>query len=406
MSSLGIGVRRSELRAVLVHRGRVAGSEHVVVSSGESWADGLHRLLALVPLRGRRWTRTTVAIGLAHSQVRRIDGLPPTRHSSLLTRVVRESAASFFPRAGSRTLVSDVVVRADGSHWAAAVDADLVDQLGASLRAHGLTRVTIIPAIIALAARSDPGQRRFAEDGVAIEALVAEGGTVGHVRRLTDAVDSPTSGSAPVDLGEEFAVAFAAATAGSVREFTWQPEPDLRQARAATRLRLIGAGALCAATAAAAVVAPGIRAQRTVTAVSFELARSGTAQAEAARAQGELARVSARLDIIKKFSSTRGQMTLLLGAIAQTIPESTAIVTLHVDTLEGSFVALTSHAADLLPRLADADPVVNARIVGSVTRETIGAARLERASVRFRRPRATAAASTAATTSQRRGPRP
>jgi hypothetical protein len=65
----------------------------------------------------------------------------------------------------------------------------------------------------------------------------------------------------------------------------------------------------------------------------------------------------------------------------------TAMLTFHVDSVEGAFTAIAPHVADVLPELANAREIVEPRIVGSVTREVLGGVHVERASFRFRRLR-------------------
>jgi len=83
----------------------------------------------------------------------------------------------------------------------------------------------------------------------------------------------------------------------------------------------------------------------------------------------------------------RGRITLLLGAFSRVLPESTAIVELRIDSTGGSFTALSPHAADILPQLAGIDGATSARIAGTITRENVAGAQLERATFRFERPR-------------------
>ena len=60
---------------------------------------------------------------------------------------------------------------------------------------------------------------------------------------------------------------------------------------------------------------------------------------------------------------------------------------LLVALFAASFVAIAPHVADVLPELVSVEEVSGPRIVGSVTREVIGGARVERAAFRFRRAR-------------------
>jgi hypothetical protein len=135
----------------------------------------------------------------------------------------------------------------------------------------------------------------------------------------------------------------------------------------------------------AAIVAPGARAARIVSDSAGEMRTLRASQTEVARTQGELRRIAATLDRVERFREQRGRTTLLLGAISQALPESTALVTLRLDSLEGNLVALTPRAADILPQLMGVKEMMSPRIVGSLTKEAIGGVQLERATVRFKR---------------------
>jgi hypothetical protein len=134
-------------------------------------------------------------------------------------------------------------------------------------------------------------------------------------------------------------------------------------------------------------LAAGFRATLLMRQRSPELEQLRAVHRETARAESELRRVSSLIDGVSRFRSARGGITLLLGDIARILPESTAMVTLRLDTLEGHFVALTTRAADVVPGLLTLDRSVAARMVGSVTMEVVNNVRLQRATFRFRRSR-------------------
>jgi hypothetical protein len=79
-------------------------------------------------------------------------------------------------------------------------------------------------------------------------------------------------------------------------------------------------------------------------------------------------------------------MTSLLADVSETLPESTALAALHVDSAEGRFVAIAPSVVEVLPALGSVTRAIDPRITGSVTRENVGGVWLERATLRFRRP--------------------
>ncbi|HEX3865446.1 MAG TPA: hypothetical protein VHV78_01795 [Gemmatimonadaceae bacterium] len=338
--------------------------------------------------------------------MKRLDGLPSTRQTKLLSRVLRENASAFFLQQGPRLYTSDVDRRADGSAWAAAFDAGVADDVVAALRKRGLTRVVLVPSVSARFAATPEGAHRYEEDGIAVDVQTTRDHHIASIRRLaafgaSTQRASPTPPTPPtpptlatrahaVDerlsaIGSEYATALAAAVVHPPRAAAWRAESNPREQRVAQRIRLGLSAATFVACAAAALIAPGVRAHRIASSAGGELAQRQASRRQAVELEASLARVSGELERINRFESKRGRMTELLGALAQAIPESTAMVTLRVDSVEASFVAVAPHAADILPELSSADGVYNPRIAGSVIRETQGGTRLERATVRFQR---------------------
>jgi hypothetical protein len=129
-----------------------------------------------------------------------------------------------------------------------------------------------------------------------------------------------------------------------------------------------------------------MRARKFARAAEISLGRSRTLAIELAQSESELRRVTEILNRIESFRLEREKVTRVLGDVAQAIPDSTAILTFHVDSVEGAFTAIAPHVADVLPELADVRDVIAPRIVGPVIREILGGVHVERASFRFRRP--------------------
>ena len=134
MRRVGILVSSDAVRALVLRSGRVTWHAHSEIGEKERVGTVLERVLLKLPRARIGRTTVRVAMGLAHSHVKRIEGLPRARHPKILNRLVRENADAFFLRLGSRTLVADVELRSDGSTWAAAFDAALVDEALGALR--------------------------------------------------------------------------------------------------------------------------------------------------------------------------------------------------------------------------------------------------------------------------------
>ena len=383
---LGVSVHRGELRGVLVRRARVVWHGRAPAASNDSLGAALACLLRDVP---HRRPRACVALGLAFSQLKVIEGLPAVKRRAVAAQLVRENAESFFLRAPNGLVVTDAHRDADGALWAAALDALVVADLLAALRRRGCSRVTMMPYAAAAAAAAGAGVHELCDDGMSVEITVGAGGAITRIRRLPgrDRAECAPPASVLAGLDAAFEPAYRAAVAPIRGPFAWHPPRAARAARLVARAQIVTAAALFIVTMAAAVAAPGVRAARSAARLSRELNAQRSARIEAARVDAELRRVTDQLDRIARFSASRGRVTQLVGALAQSLPDSTALVSLGVDSAEGSFTALAPHAADILPQLSSVESILSPRIVGSVTREAAGAARVERATVRFRRAR-------------------
>jgi hypothetical protein len=130
--------------------------------------------------------------------------------------------------------------------------------------------------------------------------------------------------------------------------------------------------------------APALRAREEHALLADDLRRSGTVRVEAARARAELTSITTSLNTIESFDAQRRALTSLFTAIGTALPESTAITTLHIDSTEASFVAMSPHVVDVLGAVSDALPGRDLRIASVVAREQLGAVRVERATFRAR----------------------
>ena len=230
------------------------------------------------------------------------------------------------------------------------------------------------------------------DDGVAVGITSIEGGEIVSACRLALGASPSTELVLPelATLGSEaptFAAAFAAARFATPTRLCWRPTPDGKRLRMQRRRGIAMASALFAASIAAAVFAPAARASRDVGLAQQALSVAHAASEAPDRLQAELRSVSEDLDRLTRFERERGNVIALLAAISEQLPESTAIVTLRLDERDGSLLALTPHASDVLSRLSAIREISSPRIVGSVTRELRGVSRVERVSIRFGRPR-------------------
>ena len=181
---------------------------------------------------------------------------------------------------------------------------------------------------------------------------------------------------------------------------TWTPPRDPVRVRLIAQARRTAIVVATGTAAAFAAFGPGIHASRVARESEAELQRLRGAQLSLARDEAELRRITDFLNRVESFRAQRGRITRVVGALSQALPESTAMLSFHVDSVEGSFTAVAPHIADVLPELGSIEMISAPRIVGSVTREVIGGVRVERAAFRFRRSQSRAVAAGKATSAQ------
>ena len=390
---LGVGIGRDALRAVLLRRGHVVWSASAGVAEGEPLRDALVRLLSGAPRARFGQMKLVAAVGPAASQVRRFEGLPPVKHPRLLARLAAENAGRFFLRNGVPLSITDIHIVGPGQVWAAAVETAIVDDIAEATRLVGArlegTRPTV--AVLPFALRGTAAATIVWRDADTRADVVVERSALTRVRRLPcfDAIDPPAPPTETVhpalralgDAGWRFADAFGAAMAPSRAPMLVHARAESRARDRWTRLGILTVFVL--ASAVAALAAPAMLASRTAERAATRIGELHQVQRELARAQDTLVQLSSTLRQMAAFAAERRSMLHLLGALAETTPESTAIVTLRLDGRGGSLVALAPRAAAVLPALGDLREIMGATISSPVTREQIGAQELERVTIRF-----------------------
>jgi hypothetical protein len=389
---LGLSIASDSCAAVLVRRGRIRWHRRVTREPGSTLAATVHALLES-RRESRRRADTVVTLGASYSQVKRVAGIPPTLSRDVATRLVRENASSFF-LVSSRLATTGLQRAADGSAWTSALDAGLIDEVRDALRAIGVRAREFVADAVALACVLPAGEHRMRDGDVFVE-FATEHAALTRCRRSHHSGSFASTPSEPLpaplrELGDEarqYVAALAAATLPLGNPLAWRPPPDPRRRAHRRRIETAIASIGFAASIVAAAAAPGIRATRDAARWTRQSAVGAAIRRESATVDAELGRVTNALDRLDRFQATRGDAPRLLGNLALALPESTALLSLHVDTVEIDFAVLTPHAADVIPQLADVGGVVSPRIVGSVVRDASARVTLERATIRARRRR-------------------
>jgi hypothetical protein len=385
-----IAVGAAGVHALWVQSGALRWYAQAPLPDRDHLEAALCTMLSAAP-RGRSRARATVVLSPRWVQTRQLQGLPAVASARTAAQLVRENEQSFFLWHGRPAMIVAQFAR-DRAAWAAAFDADCLDAVVRAARAARLRVVQIAPAVAAIAA-AFPNERIVWPDG---EDAFAIQGTLDGLADLRRVTAGATTECAPLpDLlrpigacAYGYIPALAAAQAPHRLPLGWRPCADPARLR---RRRSIANAAACialAAATAAAAAAPSFRASLSARASERQLQGLAATRRDLASAQAELRRVSDGLDHAARFAAERGGITRLLATLSGAAPESTAILDIRVDSVEGSFTAIAPHVADLLPVLTTAEGIDAPQIIGPVSRQIIAGARLERASFRFRRPRA------------------
>jgi len=389
-NGLGVGVGEREIRVVLVRRSAIQWHSSESFAGVGALAPALRAVLSRAPRRPIGIHVTTV-ISPAWVQVKSLSGLPSIKPARLASQLVRENQQAFFLWKGTPALVADVQRQKTGAAWGAAFDREVIEGLTQAFREARMTIGCVAPAVVAVVAAL-PNQVVQWNDGD--DRLDLEGDADGLRRLERISGDAPppsaTLPAALARLGDDagrFLDAYAAAVAPAQLPLAWRLQSDEKRSRAWARVRLVATASALAAAAVFAAVGPGWRARSFGLAADRELARNRGVQIELARNESELRRVTQMLNRLESFRAERGKVTRILGQLAQSIPDSTALLTFRVDSVEGAFTAIAPHVADVLPELESVGDIVSPRIVGSVTREVFSGVHVERATFRFRRSR-------------------
>lgn len=392
---LGVALGAREVRAAMVGAGIVQWHATASFSGVGSIANSLRELLSQAP-RLPLGARTTVVIAPAWVQVKSLHGLPTVKPARLASQLLRENQQTFFLWKGSSALIPDIHRAVDGASWGAAFDKDAVDEITRAFRTARTTVGRVAPTVVAMVA-AFPNRSIVWSDGEDRFELEGDGGGLRRVERSFDGKPTtPPELAVPLAaLGDDahcFLDAYAAAVSPRRLSLVCQLDSDEARSHSLKRLRRATAAIALSAAAGFAALGPGVHARTFARVASGELVRNRRAQVELARDENELRRVTQTVNRVESFRAGRGMVTRILGELAESIPESTAMLTFHLDSVEGAFTAIAPHVADVLPELGSVRGIVEPRIVGSVTREVLGGARVERATFRFRCSRMSSAA--------------
>jgi hypothetical protein len=385
---VGIGLSRDSVRAVVVRGSTITWHGEEALDANAP--DSLARLLARIPARVRKGTRVRAAVGPAGCQVKRLEGLPPKAKPRVVTQAVAAGVERFFLRNGVPLVTSDAERRGD-AWWGAAFEAPVVDILNQACAARGLSLVACVPAAAILSRALDATAITWRDADVEAHVQVRNGAwaDVRRSRAVEHAIaNSPRAVRPLAKLGADairYADAYAAAICGKGASLALRPRLPGKVEWRAVRVRavLIGVAVVFAALAA---VAPGIAAWRAGRIAAGRLDSLRDQAAQVARANFELQRATIAESEVSRFANSRRSLTYLLGALTAALPESTAMVSFRADTSGGTLILLSPAGAGVLTSLDSVRSIQDPRVIGSISRESVNGAALQRVAVRFRFP--------------------
>jgi hypothetical protein len=392
MGVIGIGIDHADVRAVLVRKKEIVWRNQAPWHDEASLAESIASLLARAPRR--RWRRVPVhvAIGAFGSQLKLIADLPAVDNTEVLAAVIREGSASYFLRNGHELVTTGVRAEGEGRVWAGAFDQPLIDavRVGCQARAMKLRSISPTAAILPLVARND---RFIWNDGAVSLEIVHSGGALKAVRRVPSALlppDTPTLDPiepvAALGPGEaRYADAYGATLVdphsplalGAVGDRPLSVSGRRRRVARASMLGCVGLVAFVLSPVASEVAAYRARA-------ALDNSRSGEAWTTMVDSVSRLEQITAVLNDIQGFVSTRPERTKLLGELAGILPDRSAIVRIQINGSEGTLEVLTPHGAAFVESLRTLPSLASIEVDSRGARQYVGGLDLERMTVRFR----------------------
>ena len=354
---------------------------------------------ALTP-RGARKPRVLAAVGPAAAQIRHLQRLPTDCDSRALGALVRERPERFFLQDGVPIVVSGVEVTGAGECWAAAIERGVLDALHAACRSRRLRLHAIVPSAIALC--STVAETQFGWRDGEHRVLVA----VGPRRRIDSCRREPVMGGDLADSQDDpplradvqalvaesigadaahFADAIGAAMCTASEPLSIRlGDEQWPRADSPSAIRIgIAACALLLALLAL-VLAPVLQARRSRVAAEHEIATLASSRERATAIERQLETTTASLAELSSFLKARRSMTLFLETLTDALDDDVIVVSLRLDTVGGTLVALAPRGAAVVAQLDSIREITAPEIVGPVTPQGDAGNRMERVTVRFR----------------------
>ena len=372
---IGIGVRTRALRVVLVRRGAVVHSELVEFDGRYPSASDYSRAISAVASNAgarRRLFSPSIhlAVGPAHCQLRRLASIPTLRDAVAMNAMVQQNVASLFLKNGVPLRVGRHGAADERGAWVTAFDEPVIQSAVIAAEELGIHDVTAIP----LSAAITP------EDEGDSTVRWADGAMVLETRFVGARIDEVTRTFKPGPANEQHPGDTLVDAVGAVEHrrnaLRWST-PNRRHLWL-RRARLSAAVAMLMVALVALLIGPTVRDISTAHRNEAAIAAVRADVRTATQVEDVLRRRITRLEMLNDFSRRRVRAMEVLAALTSTLPDSTAVAALRLDSLSASATLVGRDVMGAVGELQADDEFTSVEIVGPMTRETTGPMELER----------------------------
>lgn len=386
---IGLGVGLTEIRALALEDGKVVWHAARALDGIGAVEGTVAALLSARPRRRLRSARVVAALSPALSHTKKLAGLPPTADKDVVTRLVRANATRFFLRA--ETATSAPVVYRNGTWWGAVFHGDVLAGIeracARGARGSRLTFVGCIPTVAALASFCRDGAASSSDGRSSLSIQVSKGMWLDVRRGAVEEGGPATLPPSLARLGDDaprFADAFAAAAIEAHAPLLLRVGEQHAFARPLV-LRRAALVFCCTAALVGSLVSRGLKASLQYSRDRAQLAAAAPRGAEWAQASQQLAQSTDALAELARFLRMRDPVVPLVAGMSKALPDSTAVVSLRIDSAGGTMTVISTAAAEVIPALESLRGIASATMSGSVSRESVAGARVQRVAIRFRR---------------------
>ncbi len=371
---LALCIYSDAVHAALVRDGKVLWRQSRARQADESLTDTIAQLCQGV--NETRWTRIHLSVSVCPSEMPfKPLTVPPKATRTHIAAATAVSPARFFPMA-SDGVITHVAPMRNGRYWGSAVRGALLDGLVGLCQSRRWTLEGVTPALSVLAKGLKSGKVRYTERQCQWSAEVSHGVVIALTGGVRFAPAPPTTDRA---MASEIEVApeLLLTCRRPVRTVDAHTPMQVRRATIRTRWRrhmLVGA---CVLSALGSFLAPDLRRMNERTDAAERLRQVQGPLRDLDALQRRLALLQNQAAVVSRFGSPRS-VTMLLGHLTNSLPDSTAIVSLRVDSTSATITTVSPIGTAVLSGLLDEAEFVTVRTVGSAVRETIAGARVQR----------------------------